>query len=186
MKPCALYGAILRHSSITRARNPGSMCQRSTGASVAPRRADFAEADDAGDVLAAQCRVDHRQGEQDVLAGVGGAVLLEDQPGRHAACHHALLDHGAFGARKALRRAAAHDGVAKQTALPQIDGGGDRLADTVAAAEHEQQVGRPEWRRDQVLGVDPRDLGRSFNSGTRRSRGDCPLPARSGSGWSHC
>src|ERR1700730_5596562 len=66
------------------------------GHRVAPRRADLAEADDAGDVLAAQRRIDHRQGEQDVLAGVGGAVLLEDQLGRHAAFHHAVLYHGAF------------------------------------------------------------------------------------------
>jgi hypothetical protein len=43
-------------------------------------------------------------------------------------------------------------------AMPEIDGGGDHLVDAVAPAEHEQQVGRPELRRDQVFGVDPRDL----------------------------
>jgi hypothetical protein len=73
--------------------------------------------------------------------------------------HHALLDHGALAARVARHHAAAHDGVAEEPAPPQIDGGIDRFADAVPGAEHEQQVGGPERRRYQVLGIDAGDLG---------------------------
>ena len=51
-----------------------------------------------------------------------------------------------------LHHAAAHDGVAEKAALPEIDRGRDRLIDAAALAEHEQQVGRPQRRRNQVLG----------------------------------
>src|SRR6185436_11123614 len=120
----------------------------------------------------AESGVDDRQRKQDVLAGVGGVMLLEDQLGRHDACHHAVLDDGTLGAWVTLRCPTAHNGVAEEAALPQLDRLLSDLPVAAALAEHEQQVGWPERRRYQVFG---RDAGDVFVSHCRERGTPVPL-----------
>ncbi|MEY9467138.1 hypothetical protein ABH973_007551 [Bradyrhizobium ottawaense] len=125
---------------------------------IAPRGPGVAEADHAADVCKAQRRIDDRQREDHVLAGVHRAMLLEDPVRRNARRNHRSLDDRALGLLRARRHTAADNRPAEIALAPQPRGGVCAQADVLAGAEHEQQVGRPERRLDQMGAVDSRDL----------------------------
>src|SRR6185295_2067677 len=79
--------------------------------------------------------------------------------GRNAARDHGAGHDLAFRQIRSRRRAAAHDRPAKKTFTPQPAGFIDAHLDVLARAEHEQQVGRPKRRRDQMMRIDRGNLG---------------------------
>ena len=136
---------------------------------IAARGPGIAEADHAADAGEPERGVDDRQREDHVLAGVHRAILSQDDVGRNTACGHCIGNDLAFRPIGSRRHAAAHDRPAKKPFAPQPAGFIDALADIHARAEHEQQVGRPQRRLDQMPRIDRGDLGFRW-----RSRGwDC-------------
>ena len=137
---------------------------------IAARGPGIAETDHAADIGEPQRRVDDRQREDDVLAGVLRAMLSQNDAGRNAARDHRTGNDLAFRQIRSRRHAATHDRPAKKTLPPQPAGLVDPFVDILARAEHEQQVGRPQRRLDQMPRIDRGDLGLRRRSRRRSSR----------------
>ena len=86
---------------------------------VAARRPGVAEADHALDILQSKCRINDRQREDHVLAGVHRAMFLEDKFRRNARGHHRRLDDAALGLLRPRGHAAADNRPAEQALAPQ-------------------------------------------------------------------
>ncbi|MGY4293608.1 hypothetical protein ACVWXN_001703 [Bradyrhizobium sp. i1.4.4] len=125
---------------------------------VAARRPGVAEADHAPDVSQSKRCINDRQREDHVLAGVHCAMFLEDEVRRNAGRDHRCLDDGALGLLRTRRHTTADNRPAEKALAPQPRGGVGAQANVLAGAEHEQQIGRPERRIDQMRAVDFDDL----------------------------
>ncbi len=125
---------------------------------VAARRPGVAEADHAPDVSQSKRCINDRQREDHVLAGVHCAMFLEDEVRRNAGRDHRCLDDGALRLLRARRHTTADNRPAEKALAPQPRGGVGAQANVLAGAEHEQQIGRPERRIDQMRTVDFDDL----------------------------
>ncbi|MGY3408556.1 hypothetical protein ACVWZV_004669 [Bradyrhizobium sp. GM5.1] len=113
---------------------------------ITPRGPGVAEADHAADIVQPERRVNDRQREDHVLAGVLGTMFLENSVSRNARRDHRRLDDRALGLLRARRHAAADNRPAEQTLVPQPGCCVGPQRDVLAGAEHEQQVGRPKSR----------------------------------------
>ena len=89
---------------------------------IAARGPGIAETDHAADVGEPERRVDDRQREDHVLAGVHRAILSQDDVGRNAARDHCAGDDLAFRQIRSRRHAAAHDRPAEIPLAPQPAG----------------------------------------------------------------
>ena len=129
----------------------------------------------------AERRVDHRQCEHDIFAGVERVMLLQDFRSRHAARHHRLLDDLAFGSVRARRHAAADDDPAAKALAPQTAGLFDTQFDILARAEHKQEIGGLKDGLDQVRRIDRGNLGRIGHSpASVFHRSPCPSSREDG------
>jgi len=85
---------------------------------IAARGPGVAEADHAADMLQPERRIDDRQREDHVLAGVRRPILREDSVRRNAGLDHRGPDDGALGVLRAGRHATAHNRPLEQTRAP--------------------------------------------------------------------
>ena len=141
---------------------------------IAPRGPAVAEADHGPDIGEAERRVDHRQREQHILAGVHGVVLFENAVGGNAAPDHRILDQRTFGGLSSRCDPAADDGVTEIALLPQPRGRGRAQLLLDPRAEHEQEVGGTQRRVGEVPRRDRHDLG-VVGHAQRAISHHCPL-----------